>query len=170
MKKINELYKEVIEEAKKINLPISTNINDEIIINKRAKRRFGCCKKIKKGLIISYEIEISYRLIECEEKFVKQTLAHEILHTCQGCDNHGQIWKSYAKRMNTKYGYNIKRTDTAEDLGIVESDFKKYNAKENYILICKNCGARISRTRMSNVVKHPSKYRCRCGGNLERIK
>lgn len=171
MDHINDLYKEVLEEAKKLNLPISNKVNNSIIINKRAKSRFGCCKKIRKGFTETFEIELSHRLLQCEENFIKQTLAHEILHTCPGCDNHGDTWKKYAYKMNQAYGYNIKRTDTAEQLGIIEEpEIKRRLLKENYVLVCKNCGARISRTRMSNVVKHPSNYRCRCGGKLERIK
>lgn len=168
---INNLYKEVLEEIGKLNLPISNKIKDSIIINNRAKSRFGCCKKIKKGLTETFEIELSHRLLDCEQVFIKQTLAHELLHTCPGCDNHGEKWKAYAVKMNQAYGYNIKRTDTAEQLGIKEdSEAKRLPLKENYILVCKKCGTRICRTRMSNVVKYPSSYRCRCGGKLERIK
>lgn len=168
---INNLYQEVIEEAKNLNLPISNKIRNNIIINKRAKSRFGCCKKIKKGLTETFEIELSHRLLECETVFIKQTLAHELLHTCPGCDNHGEQWKKYAFKMNQAYGYNIKRTDTAEQLGIKEdASVKRTPLKENYVLVCKNCGIQICRTRMSNVVKYPSSYRCRCGGKLERIK
>lgn len=171
MEYIQELYKEVLAEVKKINLPISKNIKNDISINKKAKSRFGCCKKIQKGVIKSFEIEISSRLIGGEDKFIKQTLAHELIHTCPGCDNHGAIWKAYAEKMNGVYGYNIKRTDTAKHLGIKEEGtFKNRSLEENYVLICKNCGARISRTRKSNVVKHPSNYRCKCGGKLERVK
>lgn len=171
MEHINELFKEVLNESKKINLPISNNIINNITLNKRAKSRFGCCKKIKKGMSLNYEIELSNRLIGCDDKIIKQILAHEILHTCQGCNNHGSIWKSYAEKMNIEYGYNIKRTETAEELGIIEERGKiQKPLEENYVIICKKCGARISRTRKSNVVKCPAKYRCKCGGKLERIK
>ncbi|QHI72277.1 SprT-like domain-containing protein [Aminipila terrae] len=168
---INDLYKNVLEEAKKLKLPVSDKIKSDITINRRARSRFGCCKKIRKGLRESFEIELSYRLLGCQEKFIKQTLAHEILHTCPGCDNHGALWKKYADTMNETYGYRIKRTDTAEQLGIKEDGkLKRQPLKENYVLVCKKCGIRISRTRMSNVIKNPSNYRCKCGGNLERIR
>ncbi|WP_312091577.1 SprT-like domain-containing protein [Aminipila sp.] len=171
MEYINNLFKEVLKEANNLNLPVSKKIKNDIIINKRAKSRFGCCKKIRKGLSESYELELSDRLLRCEEKFIKQTLAHEILHTCPGCGNHGELWKAYADQMNKTYGYHIKRTDTAQQLGIEEDTANKNRLlKENYILICKGCGATIFRRRMSSVVKNPSKYRCKCGGKLERVK
>lgn len=48
---------------------------------------------------------------------VCQVLAHEILHTCRGCANHGLRWKDYAQRMNELYGYGVERTDSFEKLG-----------------------------------------------------
>lgn len=170
MNYIKDLYEKVIKEAKQLDIPISNKLKEDVIINNRAKSRFGCCKKIKKGSKEIYEIELSYRLMNCEEKVIKQTLAHEILHTCPGCDNHGNTWKSYAKKMNDVYGYNIKRTDTSENLGIKNESLIKESLKANYILVCKKCGTKFSRTRMSNLVKHPSNYRCKCGGALERVK
>ncbi|MFV0517078.1 MAG: SprT-like domain-containing protein [Aminipila sp.] len=171
MDKIDILYREVIAEAKAIKIPISDNINKSVVINTRAKSRFGCCKKIKSGFRERFEIELSNRLIDCKPMVIKQTLAHELMHTCPGCANHGELWKKYCKKMNEAYGYNIKRTDTAEQLGIAEKlDSKQIELKENYIVICKKCGNKVARTRMSNVIKHPSLYRCKCGGKLERIK
>ena len=171
MEYINNLYEKVLEEARDLRIPVSDQIKNDITINRRARSRFGCCKKIRKGSRETFEIELSYRLLDCEEKVIKQTLAHEVLHTCPGCDNHGALWKEYAGRMNERYGYHIKRTETAEGLGIKEETaLRKRPQKENYVLVCKNCGVRISRTRMSNVVKHPSHYRCKCGGKLERIR
>ena len=49
-----------------------------------------------------------------------QTLAHEVLHTCPGCRNHGALWKEYAARMNGAYGYAISRTGTCEALGVAD--------------------------------------------------
>ncbi|QIB67914.1 SprT family zinc-dependent metalloprotease [Aminipila butyrica] len=170
MEYIDNLYKSVLQEARALEIPVSNKIKDKITINRRAKSRFGCCKKITKGRQESFEIELSYRLLDCGEKAIKQTLAHEVLHTCPNCDNHGALWKKYAACMNKNYGYHIKRTDTAENLGIQEDpQLKRPPLKETYILLCKNCGSRISRSRMSSVVKHPSRYRCRCGGKLERV-
>lgn len=168
---INALFKTVLAEARELGIPVSPNIKEEIIINRRARSRFGCCKKIRKGSQEFFEIELSCRLMDCQEQAIKQTLAHEVLHTCPDCHNHGAPWKTYAKRMNETYGYQIKRTDTAEHLGIPEeAQRKRTPLKEKYILVCKNCGSRIARTRMSNVIKYPGRYRCKCGGKLERIK
>lgn len=168
-KDIQRLFEEVKLEAKKLNIPISNNIKEEIVINKRAKSRFGCCKKIREGLKVSFEIEISERILACDDRIIKQTLAHELLHTCARCDNHGEFWKYYAEQMNKTYGYKISRVARAESLGI-ESKVETRTLEDRYIVVCEKCGQRIARTRMSNVIKYPNLYRCRCGGHLTRIK
>lgn len=166
---INEWFREVLAEADAIRIPYSKNLNRHITINKRAKSRFGCCKKIKRGIKTEFEIEISHRLLFCDPKMVKQTLAHEILHTCPRCDNHGSTWKAYAHLWNEAFGYQIKRTGSAEELGL-DKKFISQPLKENYLVVCKKCGAKMARTRMSPLVRYPHHYRCRCGGNLERVK
>ena len=101
-------------------------------------------------------------MLGAEEKAVMQTLAHEVLHTCYGCSNHGARWKGYAARMNAAYGYEIARTDSCEKLGVPDTK------KVRYLLVCTKCGAQIRRSRRSPLVDHPERYRCRCGGALER--
>ena len=159
MSKYNDLLKEVINEAIALNIPISNNINSNITINTRAKGRFGQCKK-HNG---TYLIEISEHLTQAENKYIKQTLAHEVLHTCPNCMNHGVTWKSYARKMNINYGYEISRATSCNNMGIVSPRIE--NAK--YIITCKTCGKKSYKQRAANVVKHIDNYRCKCGGRLE---
>lgn len=168
-KEINYLLQEVMTEATALGIPYSKNLQQKITINKRAKSRFGCCKKSGRGLKVTFEIELSERLLVCDKKLVKQILAHELLHTCPNCANHGTNWKAYAQKLNATFGYQIKRTASAEEFGI-QKDTNTSVLKDNYLLQCKKCGAEIARTRMSPVVKHPNNYRCNCGGTLVRIK
>lgn len=157
MNNADKLLQVVIAEANAIKIPISLSICPSVVINRRATARFGSCTK--KGDL--YIIEISDRLLEAPEESCRQTLAHEILHTCFGCKNHGPRWKTYAAAMNTGYGYTISRTGTYEQLGMI-------NAKPvRYTLRCQLCGVEITRTRSSNLTKHPERYRCRCGGKLK---
>lgn len=156
----DKLLQDVISEARKINIPISNNINPNVLINSRAKGRFGRCRKRADVFII----EISVYLQQAEESAIKQTLAHEILHTCPNCMNHGQVWKMYARKMNRVYGYDISRTSTCDNLGI-----EALPKKRNYIMKCKKCGKEFIRERMSNAIKNIENYRCKCGGNLTLI-
>lgn len=156
MNDINALLKEVIAEARALKIPVSHLISPEVTINKRAKMRFGCCRK--KGL--GWVIEISDKLLTADPKIIKDTLAHEILHTCRGCQNHQQKWKDYAAMMNNAYGYEIKRTGKIEELGTTHEKFARYALK------CEKCGALLTRMRRSKVIDHPERYRCKCGGRL----
>ena len=155
--RINELLAEVIEQARALGIPVSEDIVPEVRLNRRATGRFGCC--IRRAEI--YTIELSERLLKARETAVRQTLAHEVLHTCRGCANHGARWKSYAARMNEAYGYAIARTDTCEKLGVEDT------VQARYLVVCTRCGAQFRRSRKSRLVEHPERYRCRCGGTLE---
>lgn len=160
--KVNEvdiLLQRLIIRLKAIKIPVSENIKDSVKINSRAKSRLGCCI-YKNGY---NEIEISEQLLtKDKEALLEETLVHELLHTCYGCRNHGARWKSYAKRVSDIFGYDIKRTvQMSGDTQLQRREDAKY------ILICKSCGAEIPRMRLSNAVKQPGRYRCKCGGRLE---
>ena len=163
MNDFNALLQTVIAEAKAIRIPISDLIQPDILVNRRAKKRFGQCI-LKNGV---YTIELSERLCNAPEKSCKQTIAHELIHTCKGCDNHGNLFMQYADRMNRHYGYHIKSTNSCEEMGIPQEPAEK---NVRYILLCRKCGIQIRRERYSAVVAYPSRYHCRCGGALERIK
>ena len=106
-------------------------------------------------------IELSAQLArEGTERAVMQVLCHEVLHTCYGCSNHGARWKGYAQRMNSAYGYHIRRTDNYGALGIED------DRPVRYWVVCARCGRRIPRMKRSPLVDHPERYRCPCGGTL----
>jgi len=149
---------EVIAQARALGIPTAGSIDPHVRVNRRATGRFGCCRRVGR----TYIIEAAGRLLAAGEEAVRETLAHEVLHTCWGCKNHGERWKSYAGRMNEAYGYHISRTGTWEAVGL--SDPKKVN----YLLVCRRCGQEFRRTKASSLVRHPERYRCRCGGELER--
>ncbi|MBQ9460398.1 MAG: SprT-like domain-containing protein [Clostridia bacterium] len=153
----------VKDQAKKAGVPISDNIDSHVIVNTRAKTRFGQCT-FKNG---HYTIELSSRLLNAPERSCRQTLAHELIHTCPGCGNHGDVFKKYADILNRRYGYTISRTNTAAEMGITVEQRER---TVNYIIECQKCGQRITRSRFSSVIEHPSRYRCKCGGVLKRIK
>lgn len=121
---LNKKLKEVIEQAQEIKIPVSSDIYEKVIINPRPQKRYGCCK-YKNG--VNY-IEISEFILKCEPEKIQGVLAHEVLHTCSGCRNHGNIWKKYAMMMNRAYGYNIKRTSSMEEMGLQTEQKDKENA------------------------------------------
>jgi len=152
---LDELLQRVIGQARALGIPVSRAIEPHVEVNVRAKSRFGCCR-MKGG---RFTIEVARRVAQGPEESCRETLAHEVLHTCWGCRNHGKRWKSYAVRMNEAYGYHISRTSTEERMGL-EAEPPKY------LVRCTKCGVEFPRRRASSLVKHPERYRCRCGGAL----
>ena len=155
MDRFDGLLARVSEQAGQLGIPLSKKIEPHVAVNRRAVRRFGACK-YSGG---RYTIELSARLQGAHDQACMQVLAHELLHTCPGCADHGTRWRGYAQRMNRAYGYDIRRTMGERELGLPEPPAK-------YIVKCTRCGARIERLRRSKLVAQPHRFRCRCGGEL----
>lgn len=156
MNDFNALLRTVISEAKAVGVPVSDNIDNRVRVNDRAITRFGKCTYTGGR----YIIELSEILLDASEMSCRQTIAHELIHTCPDCMNHGLKFRKYADIMNRKYGYNISRTNSEEELGI-ERDISY-----QYIIVCQKCGMKIGRTKRTSLVEHPERYKCKCGGNL----
>jgi predicted SprT family Zn-dependent metalloprotease len=154
---LNALLAQVIDEARRAGIPVSREIDPVVRVNRRARTRFGCCIQ-KNG---RYYIEIAGQMTRADEKAVRQVLAHEVLHSCRGCANHGQRWKAYAAKMGQLYGYDITRTDSFEKLGLEDQ------RPVRYLITCQDCGRQMKRMKRSALVEHPERYRCRCGGALK---
>lgn len=89
----------------------------------RAKKRWGQCRKIGNN----YIIEVNQILLREDTDIdgLKNTIIHELLHTCKGCMKHTGEWKQLAEKVNRYYGYNIKRCDSADEKGISEEQKEK---------------------------------------------
>ena len=177
--KLNNLYEKCVNELKEIGI----NVLDtkkvgkiDIKVSKRNNKRYGCCKQEKPDKacktvmrraykrIIRYEkfeihhIEISPWVMELEDKIIKNTIIHELIHCFPYCNNHGEEFKKYANYINSKLGYDISRT------GNKKEDFEKSNIeyKEaehyNYKVVCIGCGQEFYRKRMQK--NFTKKYRC----------
>jgi hypothetical protein len=128
--------------------------------------------KLVKGLKFKHKIEISktipdeldnesqQRMIleddRISETACKETIIHELLHTCKGCMRHTGKWKYYAEVVNQVYGYNIKRVTEGSEKGIENYESKEMNVK--YVFTCGNCGATIYRKRDSKFTRYYRYY------------
>ena len=141
----------------------------EFKVNTRA-RRWGQCKRVS-GV---YSINISATLLDESNDIdgLKNTIIHELLHTCNGCMNHGEKWKMMANKVNNTYGYNIKRCSDVSEKGVKKDTRPKHKAiTYKYEVKCQKCGNIYQRSKMSNIVQHPEHYRCgKCHGELKRTK
>lgn len=165
MRDLNIILKQCEDELDSLGIHYGNVVS--IKSNNRFKSKWGICKMKTGG---NYVIEISNTLLNYgSEKGIKQTVMHELLHTCCYLDGHKDKWKMYANRVNCELGYNIKRTNSAKELGIDREVIEKNNYK--YILKCASCGNSIGFARKGKVVKYPQYYRCGCcRGLLTRIK
>ena len=166
--RLKELFIQVVIEIRNLGIPISSRIRGPVI-NSRARARFGCCKAEKKtDMPTVYTIEISRKTLAAPENKIREIIAHELLHTCRGCMNHGRKWKDYTSLLRQALGYDITRTTTAESLGLEEMPVHRSSGTYKYRLVCQGCGAEILRQKRCKVVENPGKYRCgKCGGLLK---
>lgn len=187
--KLDRLYKECVKELKNIGIDINnTNVigNIDMKIARRNCKRYGCCKQeepdvstksiTKRGrsIIVKYDvfkkhhIEISKWVLELDDKIIKNTIMHELIHCMPYCSNHGAKFKMYAKYINEKLGYDI------STVGNKRLDYEKSNLKYDetkytnykYKVVCKKCGQEFYRQRIkSNFTR---KYKCgKCGGKFQ---
>ena len=178
-KEIDNELRTVTRQARELNIPVPDNIWGHVRINPRPRKRFGCCRR-ENGKFI---IEISGFITDCDAEKIRNVLAHEILHTCPGCSNHGKMWKKYASAMNAAYGYHIKRTSSFDEMGLDDpaelaesadgvhgsgnaATAHRRSSSVKYIIKCRKCGREYPRKRRSKVVKEIGNYRCSCGGRL----
>lgn len=160
-KELDSMLQKAIEQVENVGIKVPTNIKSKIRTYK-ATSYFGQCRK-KEG---QFEITISEYHLKNGYNAVMETMIHEVIHTVDGCWNHGELWKRCVDKVNRKYGYSISRTGSQKQgysLKVAEVNVK-------YIIKCDKCGNTIQRQRMSKLVKYPEIYRCKCGGKLSRIK
>ena len=152
------ILQDVIRQAEVLGIPVAKNIQPHVVLNSRAKKRYGRC--ILKDNV--YTIELSAFLLDARLQTAYEVMAHEVLHTCPNCMNHGALWKAYAAKMGERYGYSISRTAK-------EPLVREAAPKAKYILECSVCKRQFPRQKLSRAVEHPELYRCKCGGKLRRI-
>lgn len=156
----NEMLQKGIKQVKAAGITPGS-INPNVVINNRAKTIFGRCIRVVGPY--DYQIELNSELLKTTQKKAMNTMVHEILHTVDGCMNHGPKWTRLAGVMNSKNGYNISRNSTYEQLGIK-------TPKAKYEVLCKNenCDMKVSRHKKSKLITHLHHYRCpKCGSDLK---
>lgn len=160
-KDMNTLLEEAISQVEDAGIPVDSNKIESKLTITRATRTFGRCQEIGGGV---FSIGISKYYKDNDKKEVMETLVHEVLHTVEGCFNHGTLWKRYAGLMNKKHGYDISRTSSRQMDNLMKEEVFKSIYK--YSIDCDKCGRSTLRQRKSKIVKNPENYSCSCGGEL----
>lgn len=156
MKDLEKLGKECMTELDALRIPYNKHI--VWAVNTRAVRKWGSCKKQDDR----FRIEVVAALLQdkVSDTAAKNTIIHELLHTCPNCMTHGTSWQVMANRVNAAYPkYTIKRTTSYTEKGVVE-DTSRYK----YVCRCNRCGNTFYRARASAFTQNPNQYECRkCG-------
>lgn len=174
MRDLEQYAIQCMEELEAIGIEYGNII--DVKPNTRAMKRWGQCRSDPDG----YRININTVFLDerNSEQGLKETIIHELLHSCKGCMNHGKTWKQLAAKVNSAYGYNIKRCSSAEEKGVLKettvSEKKDAPKKTNVAHIpsskrvaeCVECGYTYTGAGMSRVVRQIKHYRCFCGGKL----
>ena len=123
---------------------------------------YGDCRKIGES---SYRIRVNKILLaEAADTIVKDTIIHEILHTCNGCMNHGKTWQAYADLVNNAYPrYSISRLSSYDKTHVR----LKSEKTAKYVVTCESCGHKYLHYRESRatiLLSNPmTSHYCTCG-------
>lgn len=170
MRDIYQYAQECINMLEDIGIRLGNIQPKDFSINTRAKNRFGECRTFSRnGHVVRHTININADLLDerNEDDQLINTILHELLHTVEGCQNHGAAWQYEAEKVRRAYGINISRTGDPRELNYWRGNMERV---VNYKCCCEKCGYTYSRQRYSDIISHPENYMCGvCGGNIKRI-
>lgn len=167
-------YRECIKKLNAIGIYPPVDQITSVTVNTRATGRYGQTSRRFRTTTwgtptsdIRYTINIAAGLLMEENpvKLLEETIIHELLHTMPNCFDHGKLWQHYAEKVNQAYGYAVSRVASCAMTVDPLAD-----KRQKYAVQCDACNHTYYRQKISNVIAHPEKFRCTCGGHLRRIK
>lgn len=142
--RLDQIIKEVKRDMNALNIPFDDTV--PIKINTRLSRALGrCCYRSGKA----YVIELSTVIINSDVQELKNTIAHELLHSATIGDHHGGMWKYYADKMTRGSKYTITRLHDTEKL-----NYDAMMSKYKYKTVCSGCGSEGRYTKKTNFINH----------------
>ena len=167
----SSLIKEYIKKGNKILIDSYPEYKNPTISSIRITSAKSYWGQILKTPDNSWSLKISnyISLIEDEKSFqcrLMSCVIHELIHTIDGCFNHGKKFKQIAAAVNLRYPqYNITTETAAEDYNITIPE-----SPNKYKVTCTQCGYSYFYKRKSGVWSYVNKphspYCCgRCGNN-----
>lgn len=165
MKDLNKLLDSALAMCDEVGIPYGTI--KEIKLNNRLSRAWGRCLTSDGRKTFWIEIQGKFAKDEFStDKAVIAVIIHEIIHTCEGCWNHGSLFMEYGKRITDRFGIKVAATDSPENLTV---DSIAWNQSKRYAVKC-SCHT-IYKDRMCDLIRFPHIYKCkRCHGNFERVR
>ena len=142
--RLNQIIKEVKRDMDEFDIPYDNDV--PITVNRRLTRALGKCR-YRDGK--AYSIELSTVIISSDVQELKNTIAHELLHSVFVRDGHGGKWKYYADKMTKGSKYTITRLHDTSKLNIEALD-----SKYKYKAICTNCGSECRYNRKTRFIQN----------------
>ena len=163
--RFEKLYEEVKSELKGV-LPLSEHVNSLPNYFKSINTLGRCNRKIIAGKIKIFTISLNEYLENCTDQTIKNTIAHELIHTIDGCFDHKNKFKAMAQRI-AHLGYTVSRTSKCKEFGEfvnkLRQDRETRRKSKIYKVTCNHCGRSVLRQRRINV----NHYICPvCHGSL----
>lgn len=170
MKNLDKLFQESLADIKTIGIPVGNIV--KINVSNMKKNTWAYCYKIPTmdGNNPNYGIDVSPRLVmdDVSDQSLKDTIAHEILHTCKGCWKHQGQWKRYANIVNNFYKgkYHIQTRESPFDKGI------SLDESYRYVIRCNKCSKEVGIHKKCKTLMTVKENRggCICGGMFEIVK
>lgn len=108
---INRMLAECIDFLKELGVPISDSICPQVRLTGSHRTYGRCCAKgsLKRYTKYDFYIELSGHTLSKSEKFLRNTIIHELLHTVPDGLCHTGEWKKWARYVNARTDYNIQR-------------------------------------------------------------
>lgn len=102
---------ECIAFMKELGVPVSDSICPQVRLTGSHRTYGRCCAKgsLKRYTKYDFYIEISGHTLKKSDKFLRNTIIHELLHTVPDGLCHTGEWKKWAKYVNARTDYNIQR-------------------------------------------------------------
>lgn len=160
------IYRYFICSRRLLNLGIPLGGINAVELNSRMHSYWGRCSR-RIGYK-RFDIDIAERLLlSADDEGVDIVVIHELLHTCEGCMNHGSMWKHWGNVVCNAFGYKITRLSSADDLG---SDPTELIMMGYHACQCMNCGNVVVKKTECDFIKYYDNYSCAiCGGSFMRI-
>lgn len=160
MKDLDFLYAVCKAHAMMVGIPFKPNVSIKWY---NSRSNFGVCE---------YNTDYDYYCIKINkmlagdkigDKLTRSVILHELIHTCEGCQNHGDLFNEYAARLNEKYAYTISQ--------YVDLPESKTALGFEIVAECPECGEKYYFKKRSKFVKVAGAgYECVCGCKTFKIR
>lgn len=114
VKMLRNIMTTCIEDMHNVGIPVQDNRITGIGIKELKGTRAACVFTLGNDSLLNFYILIHEKIIKHldDEKVianVKNSIYHELLHTCENCQEHNDVWMKWSKICDDKLGTHTRR-------------------------------------------------------------